>query len=88
MTRYDKLPPGLVPRGLTREAAASYAGLSPTRFDAARAKGQYPNPSLPGGRYDLLTLQMAMNRLSGLNGDDESLKPLDSWKAGRRARKT
>src|ERR1700682_1851758 len=60
MARYDALPPGLVPRGLTREAAAAYAGLSPAAFDKARLDQKYPGPTLPGGRYDLVLMQVAM----------------------------
>jgi hypothetical protein len=65
MGRYVALPPGLAPRGLTRDAAAAYAGLSPAAFDKARLEQKYPGPTLPGGRYDLVLLQLAMNRYGG-----------------------
>ncbi len=74
MARYDALPPGLAPRGLTREGAAAYVGLSPGAFDKARLEQKYPGPTLPGGRFDLVLLQVAMNRLSGILSESEAVK--------------
>lgn len=85
MARYDALPPGLLPRGLTREAAAAFVGLSPASFDGARAKGDYPGPTLPGGRYDRILLELAANKLSGILTESEARSPLDAWRAGRDA---
>jgi hypothetical protein len=86
MARYDTLPPGLIPRGLTRNAAAAYVGLSPPAFDKARIEKKYPGPTLPGGRYDLMLLQVAMNRLSGILTDSEATNPLDAWRMSHGAR--
>jgi hypothetical protein len=86
MARYDALPPGLTPRGLTRQAAAAYVGLSPVAFDKARLERKYPGPTLPGGRYDLVLLQVAMNRLSGLLTEGDAANPLDAWRVSRGAR--
>jgi len=86
MARYAALPPGMFPRGLTREGAAAYVGLSPTAFDKARLDRKYPGPTLPGGRYDLVLLQIAMNRLSGLLTEADSANPLDAWRMSRGAR--
>jgi hypothetical protein len=83
--RYDRLPPGLPPRGLTGSAAAAYVGLSEGRFAQARKEGKYPDPSLPGRRYDLFQLNEVMNALSGLKSDLAAANPLDAWRA-RRAR--
>jgi hypothetical protein len=88
MGRYDGLPPGLIPRGLTREGAAAYVGLSPVAFDKARLEQKYPGPTLPGGRYDLVLLQMAMDRLSGILTESEAANPLDAWRRSRGARST
>jgi hypothetical protein len=77
MGRYDALPPGLAPRGLTREAAAAYVGLSPAAFDKARRENKYPGPTLPGGKYDLVLLQLAMDRLSGIVRASEAANPPD-----------
>jgi hypothetical protein len=84
--RYDALPAGLAPRGLTREGAAAYVGLSPTAFDKARLERKYPPPTLPGRRYDLALLNAAMDRLSGLLTEIEATNPLDSWRTNRGSR--
>jgi hypothetical protein len=86
MARYDALPPGLAPRGLTREAAAAYVGLSPAAFDKARLEQKYPGPTLPGRRYDLMLLNDVMNRLSDIVGESASTSPLDAWRINRGAR--
>jgi hypothetical protein len=88
MGRYNALPPGLAPRGLTREAAAAYVGLSPAAFDKARLENKYPGPTLPGGRYDLVLLELAMDRLSGILTASEAASPLDAWRRSRGARST
>lgn len=86
MGRYDALPPRLIPRGLTREGAAAYVGLSAAAFDKARLEQKYPGPTLPGGRYDLMLLDLAMNRLSGILTESEAASPLDAWRTKRGAR--
>jgi hypothetical protein len=83
MSRHDRLPPGVRPRGLTRSEAAAFAGLSPATFDKARAQGKYPKATLPGGRYDLLKLELSMNYLSNITEGDAIVKPLDAWRAKR-----
>jgi hypothetical protein len=83
MSRYDRLPPGMRPRGLTRGAAAAFAGLSPGAFDKARADGKYPKATLPGGRYDLLKLELSMNYLSNIADENALLNPLDTWRSKR-----
>ena len=83
--RYDALPPSLAPRGLTREFAAAFVGLSQAAFDKARSDEKYPGPTLPGGRYDLILLQVAMNRLSGILTESEATAPLDGWRARHNA---
>lgn len=42
--KYDALPPTLPPRGLSREAAASYVGISATKFDEMVFDGRMPQP--------------------------------------------
>jgi hypothetical protein len=86
MGTYDKLPAGLMARGLTREAAAAYAGLSLSSFDKARLENKYPEPTLPGGRYDRLLLDDFMNRLSGLVTVRECASELKLWEESRNAR--
>jgi hypothetical protein len=83
--RYNSLPAGLVPRGLTLEQAAAFVGLSPSGFKKRQQMGDYPGPTLPGKRYDLRLLEAAMDRLSDLRKQGEALTPLDAWRASRGA---
>ena len=71
------------PRGLSRMEAAAYAGVSPSAFSLARREGKYPNPTLPGGRYDRPLLDQAMDRLSGIVSKSDVMSPLDSWRGSR-----
>lgn len=75
------LPPTIAPRGLTREQAAAYVGLSGTAFDKARIDRKFPGPTLPGGRWDLVLLNLAMDRLSGILTHNEAASPYEAWKA-------
>ena len=86
MGTYDKLPAGLIPRGLTREAAAAYAGLSVSAFDKARLENKSPEPTLPGGRYDRLLIDDCMNRMSGFVAERDCASDLEIWEASRNAR--
>jgi hypothetical protein len=86
MARYEDLPSGLTPRGLTREAAAAYTGLSVSAFDKARLEQKYPDPTLPGGRFDRVLLDDWMNKLSGLVAERECASALEQWEASRNAR--
>jgi hypothetical protein len=79
------LPLSLPPRGLTREQAAAFVGLSPSGFDKARSEGHYPHPTLPGGRYDRALLELAMSRMSGILPASEPESPLDRWRTSRGA---
>jgi hypothetical protein len=80
------LPASLAPRGLTISQAAALAGLREAAFATARARGDYPNPTLPGGRIDRMLMEQAMDRLSGLLTEAEVADPLDKWLKGRHAR--
>ena len=82
------LPPSLAPRGLTIAQAAALAGLGEASFAAARARGEYPNPTLPGGRVDRVLLEQAMDRLSGILTEREVTDPLAAWVSRRNARST
>lgn len=83
MARVVALPPGLAPRGLTREQAAAFFGVSPTTFDKGRVDGSFPGPTLPGGRYDRVLLDLTANRLSGILTQSEAQNPLDAWRSSR-----
>lgn len=73
------------PRGLDRHAAAAFVGLSPTAFDKARKDKKYPDPTLPGGRYDRSLLERVLDRYSGIKGSEEPISALDEWRAARDA---
>lgn len=73
MKRSDRLaalPPGLVPRGLSREEAAAYIGVSPGKFDQLVADGRMPPPKAIDGRrvWDRLALDRAFAALPDADG--------------------
>jgi hypothetical protein len=74
----------LEPRGLSREAAAAYVGLSLSSFDTARRAGEYPRATLPGKRFDRILIDKAADKLSGVK--ESAPDPLDEWIAKRAAR--
>jgi predicted DNA-binding transcriptional regulator AlpA len=70
-------PPALPPRGLRRPDAASYVGVSPTKFDEWVSRGVMPSPKRLDGVviWDLRTLDAAFDALP-----DSNLKPgADIW---------
>ena len=68
----DILPHSLAPRGLSREQAAAYVGVSPSLFDAMVKDGRLPQPKRINARvvWDRLKLDAAFDALPG---DDASL---------------
>jgi excisionase family DNA binding protein len=85
MTGRPYTPEQVARRGLTREEAAAYLGLSPQGFDSWVRAGRIPGP-LPGTkRWDRKAIDAALDKLSGLA---PSMEPsaLEKWKAGRHAR--
>jgi hypothetical protein len=79
-------PPGSLPRGLCREQAAEYVGVSATKFDQMVADRRMPAPKRIDGRvvWDRLQLDIAFAALPDENGRD------DVWSkvALRRGRET
>lgn len=69
------LPPGTLPRGLSRVRAAAYVGVSPTLFDRAVADGKMPKPFRLYGRvlWDVRKLDLAIGALDTEDaaGDDD-----------------
>lgn len=55
-------------RGLSREEAAEYVGVSPGTLDKLIAAGRMPPPWRAGTRavYDLTALNLAMDRENGI----------------------
>lgn len=71
------------PRGLSREAAASYIGIGATLFDAMIGDGRMPKPRLINNRkvWDRRELDIAFDRLpNGVDPDDEA-NPFDGVRA-------
>jgi predicted DNA-binding transcriptional regulator AlpA len=63
------------PRGMSRDEAARYFGVGPTKFDEMVADRLMPRPKRIGGRvvWDRLQLDAAFTNLP----DDKQVNPLD-----------
>lgn len=74
------------PRGLSREEAARYIGVSATKFDQMIADRSMPKPKRLGGRvvWDRIALDMAFTALpeDGADGSDFFEALFDKRKAG------
>ena len=68
--RVDILPLSLPPRGLPRQQAACYLGVSCYIFDAMVADGRMPQPKAVGSRliWDRLALDRAFDSLPDRGG--------------------
>jgi len=66
---------GYPPRGLSRDEAARYIGVSPSKFDEMVSTGLMPRPKRIGSRvvWDRLKLEAAFSDLP----DDNRANPLD-----------
>lgn len=64
---FAALPHSLPPRGLHRETAAAYIGVSTTKFDEMVKDGRMPSPfSIDGRRvWDRRKVDIAFDELSG-----------------------
>lgn len=62
------------PRGLSREEAARYIGVSASKFDQMIADRLMPKPKRLGGRvvWDRISLDMAFTALPDDNGDGDA----------------
>ena len=65
MPRHGALPPNLAPRGLCREAAAEYIGISPVKFDEMVRDGRMPKPKRIDARnvWEVRALDIAFTAL-------------------------
>lgn len=63
--RRGALPIGEAPRGLSREQAAQYIGVSPSKWDGLVSDGVMPPPKLIGARvvWDLRKIDVAFDEL-------------------------
>jgi len=75
--RHEVLPPP-TRRGLHREEAAAYVGVSPNTFDKMQADGLMPGPKRVYGRvlWDVRALDRAFDSLPG-EGDSAQANPWD-----------
>jgi predicted DNA-binding transcriptional regulator AlpA len=66
------LPPSLPPRGLSREQAAAYVGVSPSLFDMLIKDGRMPGPMRINSRviWDRLKLDAAFEALGDTDAND------------------
>ncbi|PWT88726.1 MAG: hypothetical protein C5B56_08300 [Proteobacteria bacterium] len=73
---HDVLPQSLAPRGLSREQAAAYVGISPSLFDLLVKDGRMPGPKRINARtvWDRLQLDTAF---AALPGKDDPVNPWD-----------
>ena len=64
--RFSRLPVNLPPRGLSRDEAAAYFGISTTLFDRLVGEGRMPRPIRIYGRlvWDRSRLDSAFEALS------------------------
>ena len=72
------LPHSLAPRGLSREQAAAYVGISPSFFDMLVKDGRMPGPKRVNSRvvWDRLKLDAAFEAL----GETDGASADDEWK--------
>jgi hypothetical protein len=75
--RYDALPANLPPRGLSREAAAQYIGISPVKFDEMTKDGRMPKPKRIDGRkvWDRRGLDLSFDAL----GEEPAPRKATGW---------
>lgn len=71
------MPPTLAPRGLQREAAAGYVGISSSKFDEMVHDGRMPRPKVIDRRkvWDRNALDRAFEALP----DDGPEQPANDW---------
>lgn len=77
-----QLPPGLLPRGLTKAHAAAYCGCETlAAFDEGVRKEIVPK-AIPGtNRWDRKAIDRALDRRSGLSADTNANESYDEWLA-------
>lgn len=79
--RLAALPPSLPPRGLARDEAAAYLGVSTGLFDRMVSDGRMPTPKRIDGRsvWDRHALDRAFDALPGSGASaDEGPNPWDA----------
>ena len=77
MSRRHVLGPGNLPRGLCREKASEYVGVSPTLFDEMVKDGRMPAPKAINSRrvWDLRALDLAFDGLPDIDNNVATSNP-------------
>lgn len=72
--RVEVLPVSLPPRGLNREQAAAYIGVSTSLFDEMTSDGRMPRPKRANARciWDRFALDKAFSSLPGGEGETDN----------------
>ena len=72
MSKPSSLPPSLAPRGLSREQAAEYIGMSTTAFDRLVQDGLMPKPKRIFARvvWDIRQVDAAFSALDSADPGD------------------
>jgi excisionase family DNA binding protein len=82
MPRPSVLPPTLAPRLLSREQAAAYLSVSPSKFDQLVDDGRMPRPRVIDRRraWDIRSLDSAIDDLpvDGVDDADASWSDVDA----------
>jgi hypothetical protein len=74
----------LKPRGLTREDAAAYCGLTPEGFDDWVKRGVVPGPIAGTQRWDRKAIDLALDRASGIqSASGDAVSPYEEWRRRR-----
>jgi predicted DNA-binding transcriptional regulator AlpA len=82
MTRKAVLPEGCLPRGLNREEAAAYVGVSASKFTQMVADHRMPAPKAIDARlvWDRHALDRAFAALPDVNGRAEGEDVEERWR--------
>jgi predicted DNA-binding transcriptional regulator AlpA len=83
MAHQKALPPTLAPRLISRDVAAAYLSVSPTKFDEMVRNGSLPKPKRLSGRrkaWDVRALDAAIDNLRSAdnNNDDDTWDNVDA----------
>ena len=81
MAHQNALPPTLAPRLISRDAAAAYVNVSPTKFDEMVRDGRMPRPKRLGGRrkaWDVRALDDAVDDLEDCDNDNDTWDNVDA----------